>query len=164
MRSLIASVCIVITSIVSGEDAAKEVTFARADQGKLPGGWTAAKTGTGDGSVWKVVEGSSTPSKSGFALAQTAEGPNALFNLCILDGSAFKDGEVSVMVKAVAGKLDQGGGVVWRYKDANNYYVCRYNPLEENFRVYHVKDGKRTQLATKEGLTVPAGKWFAVSI
>ena len=95
---------------------------------------------------------------------QTAESPSGLFNVCLASGIEFTDGELSVQIKAVAGKTDQGGGLVWRAKDANNYYICRFNPLEDNFRVYKVVDGKRTQLATKENITLPAGKWFTVSI
>ena len=95
---------------------------------------------------------------------QTAESPSGLFNLCLAKGSEFADGELSVQIKAVTGKTDQGGGLVWRVNDANNYYVCRFNPLEDNFRLYKVVAGKRTQLATKEELTVPEGKWFTVSI
>ncbi len=57
----------------------------------------------------------------------------------------FKDVDVSVRLKAVVGELDQGGGVVWRARDKDNYYIARYNPLESNFRVYKVEKGKRTQ-------------------
>jgi hypothetical protein len=67
-------------------------------------------------------------------------------------------------MKAVAGKVYQGGGLVWRYQDANNYYVARYNPLETNYRLYKVVRGKRVQLATKEGLDQPAGKWIALKV
>src|SRR5580704_17072740 len=49
--------------------------FGKADVGKLPAGWKAAHTGKGEGSVWKVVADDTTPSKSGYALAQTAESP-----------------------------------------------------------------------------------------
>src|SRR5206468_1311132 len=97
--------------------------------GKLPPGWTAAKTGQGEGSVWKVVEDSSAPSGSK-VLAQTAAGPGALFNLCVADGTSLQNLELSVAFKAVQGKADQGGGLVWRYSDANNYYIARFNPLE----------------------------------
>ena len=31
---------------------------------------------------------------------------------------------------------------------AKNYYVARFNPLEDNFRLYKVLAGKRIQLAT----------------
>ncbi|MBA3257018.1 MAG: DUF1080 domain-containing protein, partial [Pyrinomonadaceae bacterium] len=43
-----------------------------------------------------------------------------------------------------------GGGVVWRARDAKNYYIARYNPLEGNYRVYKVEDGRRTQLGTSD--------------
>lgn len=66
---------------------------------------------------------------------------------------------MSVKLKAVAGKIDQGGGVMWRYQDADNYYVCRYNPLEENFRVYRVVKGKRIQLATREDVSPKKDHW-----
>ena len=116
--------------------------------GQVPEGWKTAKTGKGEGSVWKVIADSSAPSKSGYVLAQTAESPNAFFNLCIAEKSNFLDGTLSVAFKAVAGKNDQGGGLVWRYQDADNYYVARMNPLEDNFRVYKVI--RRTTNATAD--------------
>jgi hypothetical protein len=139
------------------------VTFTKTDLGKVPAGWTATRTGEGKGSEWKVVADDSAPSQSGFALAQTAAGPSALFNLCVKDGDAPADLELAVKMKAIAGQLDQGGGLVWRYADANNYHVARFNPLEDNFRVYKVVAGKRIQLGTKEDLK-PAGPWVTVGI
>lgn len=163
MRFLLA-VAAVTTSLGALRAGDEPIAFAKADAGKLPKGWMAAKTGQGEGSRWKVAADPTAPSGSGFALAQLAAGPNALFSLCVLESSSFKDGTVSVHVKAVKGDVDQGGGVVWRYLDSNNYYVCRYNPLESNFRLYHVKGGKRTQLQTKEKVMVPDGKWFEVAV
>jgi hypothetical protein len=154
---------IVLGWVGSAGRTADPVTFGKADLGKLPAGWTATQTGEGKGREWKVVADDSAPSKSGYALAQTAAGPSALFNLCVKDGDAPADLELSVKMKAVAGKLDQGGGLVWRYVDANNYYVARFNPLEDNFRVYKVVAGKRIQLGTKEDLK-PTGPWVTVGI
>ena len=79
-------------------------------------------------------------------------------------GQQQEGGRGEVAVRSVGGKIDQGGGVVGRYVDADHSYVCRYNPLEENFRVYYVKGGKRTQPATKENVELPAGKWLTVSV
>src|SRR5262249_30541538 len=106
------------------------VTFGKGQLGKLPPEFEATQTGKRKGSGWKAV--ADKTAKSGYALAQTAEGPESLFNLCVVGNLKVADLEASVKVKAVAGKLDQGGGLVWRYKDANNYYVCRFNPLESN--------------------------------
>lgn len=146
------------------DDKARTITFDKADVDKLPKGWTAAQTGKGDGSVWKVVADDSAPTRKGYVLAQTTEGPKAAFNLCVLDDSKYKDVDIRVAFKAVKGKIDQGGGVVWRYQDANNYFVARYNPLEGNLRFYKVVDGGRTQLATKEDLELKAGAWHTFQV
>jgi hypothetical protein len=139
--------------------------FSKDDAGKLPKGWKADKTGKGEGSVWKVVADDTAPSKKGYVLAQTAEGPEQFFNLCVAEDTRYKDLEISVAFKAVKGKEDQGGGVVWRYQDADNYYICRMNPLEDNFRVYKVVGGKRRQLATtKNDVKVPAGEWHTIKV
>jgi hypothetical protein len=138
--------------------------LAKGDVGKVPAGWKAAKTGKGEGSVWKVVEDTTAPSKTGLALAQTAAGPTTLFNLCVADDANMQDVELMVAFKAVKGNDDQGGGLVWRYQDADNYYIARFNPLEDNFRVYNVIAGKRMQLGTKEDLKAAAGEWHQLKI
>ena len=161
---LIAMVLPLFAAVPMAADSAPRVRFTKDDLGKLPSGWKAAKTGKGEGSVWTIAADDSAPSKSGFVLAQTAESPRGLFNLGVADVGRFKDVEVQVAFKAVRGKIDQGGGIVWRYQDANNYYVARMNPLEDNYRVYKVVAGKRTQLGTKEDLKIPAGEWHVLKI
>lgn len=137
--------------------------FETATVGSAPKGWTAAKTGSGEGSVWKVVEDKTAP-KGSKVLAQTAESPGPMFNLCVVDDTNFKDVEITVAFKAIKGKKDQGGGIVWRYKDENNYYVARFNPLEDNYRLYHVVDGKRTQCGGKEDLKAKDGEWHTLTV
>jgi hypothetical protein len=148
----------------AAQEKPKVFTFAKADLGKVPAGWKVDQTGKGEGSVWKVVEDKTAPSKSGFALAQTAESPSAVFNLCVAEDTSFKDVEISVAFKANAGKKDQGGGVVWRYQDANNYYIARMNPLEDNFRVYKVVGGKRSAEFQDAEVKIPAGEWHTLSV
>jgi hypothetical protein len=138
--------------------------FVKGDLGKVPAGWKADQTGKGVGSVWKIVADDTAPSKTGLVLAQTAASPSAVFNLCVATGTSYKDVEVRVAFKAIRGKNDQGGGIVWRYQDPNNYYVARMNPLEDNYRVYKVVAGKRIQLDTKEDVKVPEGQWHQLKI
>jgi hypothetical protein len=157
--TLLASVC-----LSAAEETARTFRFGREDAGKVPAGWKEARTGKGEGSVWKVVEDRTAPGKTGYALAQTASGPKALFNLCVAEDTSFKDGTVRVSFKAVKGEDDQGGGLVWRYQDANNYYVARMNPLEDNYRVYKVTGGKRVQLQSKEDVKIPAGEWHVLEV
>lgn len=165
MRITLARIVLVLgASAMWGATAnAERWDFEVADLGKPPPGWTSDKTGEGEGSVWKVTEDKSALSGAR-VLAQVAKGSGPLFNLCIVDGGKLQDCELSVAFKAVDGKVDQGGGVVWRYADASNYYIARFNPLEKNFRLYKVVDGKRMQLATREGLEDPAGEWHTLTV
>lgn len=151
-------------SISTADEKDRPFRLSKDDVGKVPSGWKADKTGKGEGSVWKVVADETAPSKTGLVLAQTAESPGNVFNLCVADEPSLKDVEVTVAFKAVKGQKDQGGGIVWRYQDADNYYIARMNPLEDNFRVYKVIAGKRIQLETKEDLKVPTGEWHNLKI
>ncbi len=102
----LAVVALLATSLLAADEKAPALKLGKDDVGKVPAGWTAAKTGKGEGSVWKVVADETTPSKSGYALAQTAEGPGGLFNLCVADAGSYKDVALSVAFKAMAGKKD----------------------------------------------------------
>jgi hypothetical protein len=106
---LVFPILLSITLIGSGAEPKEQtVPFSKKDQGKPPTGWTVTKTGAGEGSVWKVVEDASSPSKTGFVLAQTAESPESVFNLCVMDEGSFKDLTLSVAFKAVEGKKRRG--------------------------------------------------------
>ncbi|MBL8797746.1 MAG: DUF1080 domain-containing protein [Planctomycetia bacterium] len=154
-----------VPALVLAADGQPAVTFKKDEVGKLPAGWTVAKTGTGAGSTWKVVADATAPSKSGQALAQTAAGDKPVFNLCVLNDSSFQDGEISVAFKSIKGEVDQGGGILWRYQDPDNYYIARMNPLEDNYRVYKVVAGKRVQLATtKEEVKIKDNAWTTLKI
>jgi hypothetical protein len=158
------AVALAAAAVSAGEGKGRAFRFGKDDLGKVPAGWKAERTGRGQGSVWKVVADQTAPSGSGYVLAQTAESPGGVFNVCVAEGTEYKDVELSVSFKAVAGESDQGGGFVWRYKDNNNYYVCRMNPLEDNYRVYKVVAGKRTQLGGKEGVKVKPGEWHRLKV
>lgn len=167
MRQLVSVIIVglLIGSVLAEEgEKMRTFRFSKEDLGKLPAGWKAEKTGTGEGSVWKIVADATAPSKTGHVLAQTAKAPKPLFNICVSDTPSFGNGEISVSFKAIEGDVDQGGGLIWRYQDANNYYIARMNPLEKNYRLYKVVDGKRVQLGTKEGLDIPDQEWHTLKI
>src|SRR5262249_38027336 len=84
--------------------------------------------------------------------------------LCVAEAPSLADIEISVSFKAMKGEKDQGGGIVWRYQDADNYYVARMNPLEDNFRFYKVVDGKRSKEFQNAEVKVPAGEWHTLKV
>lgn len=144
----------------------KTINFDRDSVGKPPAGFSFALTGQGKPGVWVIAKDDSSPGQKN-VLAQTDPDPTGYrFPLAVFDGLTATDVDVSVKFKPISGKKDQAAGIVWRYKDNNNYYVVRANALENNVVLYQVESGKRTDLPLKgEGRTygkktpVPANQW-----
>ncbi len=109
--------------------------------GNVPSGWEATLTGTGQ-PQWSVERDPWAPSSPN-VLKQSGV---ATFPLCLKTGSRVRDGYLEVKFKAITGMKDQAGGVVWRAQDAQNYYVCRANALENNLVLYKVEAGQRKAL------------------
>ena len=86
--------------------------------------------------------------KSSMVLSLLHENKNSSFNLCYSDDINFTDGNISTLFRANTGKVDRGGGLMWRVQDNDNYYVARFNPLEDNFRFYIVEQGIRKEIAS----------------
>jgi hypothetical protein len=100
------------------------------------------------------------------------DGNNWRYPLAILDQPSFPNGEISVRMKPVDGKEDQAGGLVWRFRDANDYYVVRANALENNVAIYRVENGHWRPL-TPKGLAgggnavrhrVPCNSWSILKV
>ncbi len=143
------------------------IRFEADSPGALPQGWRAALTAEKGSTVplptWRVVVDEGAPTRPhALALVETAA-TGRTFNLAIAEEAIYQNLDVNLWVKPVAGKEDQGGGPVWRLKDENNYYVCRYNPLEGNFRLYKVVEGKREQLAS-ESVVVEPDRWYHLRV
>ena len=137
--------------------------FDRETTGSLPSRWVAAEThGRGKPGNWRIT-----------ADDNAVSGPNVLkldttnrgrtYNLCVLQATQYADLNLSVVLRADSGEEDRGGGLVWRYRDPDNYYIVRVNPLESNFRLYKVVGGKRKQMHSADA-NVPTGRWATVRI
>ena len=121
----------------------KHWTFDDVPIGTVPPGWTVANTRLPATTSWEVE-----PSPNGRTLVQTSsKGVYKQFNLAISDYRCV-NADLSVRIHPRSGQIDRGGGVVWRYYDPRNYYLARWNPLENNVRLYKVVDGSRSQLDT----------------
>jgi hypothetical protein len=133
--------------------------------GAPPQGWLAATTnGGGAVGTWEVMQGPQVPSRTHVVglVSPNHETPEA-FNVLWTDRVSFLNGRITVDVLPRSGERDQGGGPMWRVKDADNYYVCRWNPLEKNFRLYVVVNGQRRQLASAN-TDLPAGQWHRIVV
>lgn len=131
--------------------------------GQPPPKFHSARTGQGSDGKWAVMSDPSAPSKPNVVAQTSTDRTDYRFPLLIADEGSFRDLELSVKFKAVSGSVDRAGGLVFRLKDANNYYVVRANALEDNYRLYHVVNGRRAQFAGAN-LKVSSGVWHELRV
>jgi hypothetical protein len=155
MNTLLAALA---AMLLAGAAPAQTVNFDNLPPGAPPPGWTATKTGSGS-AKWTIEKDDTAPSKPN-VLKQSG---TATYPVCIKDDSSLKDGFVEVKFKPISGKEDQAGGVVWRAKDSNNYYVARANALEDNVTIYHTINGRRTEKKRAEA-KVTTNQWHTLRV
>ena len=150
------TVLLAIAILAAGQG--ETVNFDKAEVGKPPAGWTATQTGSGH-AVWAVVADDTAPTKPN-VLKQSGQ---ATFPVCLKDDTSIKDGFVEVKFKPISGREDQAGGLVWRAKDANNYYIARANALENNVTIYHTINGRRTE-KKRANMKVAGNQWHTLRV
>jgi hypothetical protein len=134
------------------------VNFDSFSAGDLPAGWICGVTGSG-ASRWTVEAAADAPSKPN-VVRQSAVGD---FPWCALKNPSLADGYVEVKFKALSGRRDQAGGVMWRWKDGDNYYVARANALENNVSLYYTASGRRNTIKYVDA-PVPTNTWHALRV
>ena len=154
MRAL---VCAILLGLAM-ETHAQTEHFDKTEIGALPPGWKTGVTGEGTGH-WAVEEDASAPS-SPRVLRQTGRGT---FPWAVKEDIKAANGFVEVKFKAISGKEDQAGGVVWRWKNGNTYYVARANALENNVSLYYTANGRRNTIKYVKA-PVPRDTWHLLRV
>jgi hypothetical protein len=131
--------------------------------GKLPARFHDALTGQGAKGQWVVRGDPSAPSQPNLLAQLSSDKTDYRFPIAIVDEGSFQDLDLSVKFKAVSGEVDRAAGMVFRLKDANNYYIVRANALEDNYRLYHVVKGQRVQFAGAN-FKVASGEWHELRV
>ena len=167
------SVFLLLTSVATAAQtpSRRVIDFESETSGQAPAGFTFGLTGSGRPGAWSVRKDDASPER-GNVLAQTdADSTSYRFPVAVFDDVTATDVDISVRFRPVTGRVDQAAGLVWRYRDANNYYIVRANALEENVVLYKVENGKRTDLPLKgSGRTygkkapVPKNAWGQLGV
>jgi len=147
-----------LASITALSAHAQTENFDSLGVGSLPEGWACGVTGRGS-PKWAVGEDATAPSPK-HVLQQTGSGT---FPWCVKKTVSLADGFVEVKFKPLRGREDQAGGVVWRWKDGDNYYVARANALENNVSLYHTTNGRRNTIQYADA-PVPANAWHTLRV
>jgi hypothetical protein len=152
-HALSIAVVLTATTALAGDE-----NFDAVAPGALPADWVCGVTGKGS-PEWKVEADASAPSQPN-VLKQSGSGT---FPWCVKQPAQITDGFVEVKFKPLAGREDQAGGLVWRFKDANTYYIARANALENNVSLYHTQNGRRITIKYVNA-PVAANQWHALRV
>lgn len=155
MKSLLAGL---LMGSISMSTYAQSENFDKTAVGATPSDWKCGVTGSGS-PRWQVEADATSPSK-GNVLKQSGQGT---FPWCVKPGASLTDGFVEVEFKAISGKEDRAGGVVWRWKDGDNYYVARANALENNVSLYYTANGRRNTIKYVNA-PVPSNTWHTIRV
>jgi hypothetical protein len=126
--------------------------------GLVPAAWACGVTGAGQ-AKWSVEKDSAAPSGPN-VLSQRGE---ADFPWCRLKDALLANGYVEVKLKPISGAEDQAGGVIWRFKDGDHYYIARANAVEDNVAFFVMHKGKRRMLKSV-ALHVATGAWHSLRV
>ena len=143
-------VLLILSGALAAQTPGRRVVDFESDKvGQPPAMFSFGLTGSGRPGVWVVRRDEAAPDR-GNVLAQTdADRTSYRFPVAVLNDVNATDVDISVRFRPVSGGVDQAAGLVWRYQDANNYYIVRANALESNVVLYKVENGKRTDLPLK---------------
>ena len=145
-------------TLLTGTAMAETLNFDNDKTGSVPPGWRAGVTGRGS-PKWSVEADATAPSKPN-VLKQSGSGT---FPWCVKQDASLTDGYAEVKFKSISGREDQAGGLVWRWKDGDNYYVARANALENNVTIYHTINGRRTE-KKRSNMKVASNQWHSLRV
>lgn len=113
---------------------------------------------------WNFVAGKweRRVSEGRHVLAQTAA--TQPWAVAILEDKKFSDADITVQFRPISGEEDASGGIIFRAKDGENYFLVRSNALENNFRLYTMINGKRSTIATAKVNQPELGKWHTIRV
>ncbi|MDQ6893960.1 MAG: hypothetical protein M3167_14910 [Acidobacteriota bacterium] len=138
------------------------MTFDGDAVGSPPAGFEFARRGPGAESRWVVRADASKPANH-VLVQESADPTEYRFPLAVVKEGNCGDVTLSVRARPVSGRVDQGFGLGWRYRNADNYYITRCNADEDNCTIYHVVDGSRRPFQNHE-VKVATNAWHTVKL
>jgi Domain of Unknown Function (DUF1080) len=158
--TFVASALVVATAVLSADALKRD--FEADAVGSSPAGFEFTRTGGGADGKWvvRVEKGATT---NHVFVQESADRTDYRFPVAVLKEGAHMDLALSVRARPLSGEVDQGFGLVWRYKDVDNYYVTRCNADEDNCTIYHTVGGQRRAFQS-QNVKVAKNTWHTLKV
>ena len=164
---MILALCLALAGVpcyAASGDTSTTWNFDAVPPGTLPDGFKLGRLYDGHpAGDWKVLETRDAVSAPHVVAQLSDKGAEHAYKMVLIDGTDSSNVELSVSFRAVGGKGDMGGGLIWRAVDDRNYYLTRANPLEQNIRLYRIDKGVRKMIANHDQ-TIDVRKWHRLRV
>ena len=157
------AVALIAAATLSHAQTSATFNFDNDAPGKSPAGFTSYATGGGPAGKWVVTQLLDAPSAKNVVEQTDADRTDTRFPVLIADKGEYADLDLTVKAKSISGKIDQGMGLVFRFRDPKSYYIVRANALENNFRLYRMVNGRRLQFAGAN-VKVSSNQWHTLRV
>jgi hypothetical protein len=133
-------------------------TFDTDKIGALPPGFTLASYRQSDPGRWLVrgpaaaqahVVHLATPGATGYAMA-------------LADASTVENQVASIRLRLAGGA--RSGGLVWRYRDVQNFYAAVLDLTEGDLSLFRVSSGDLIRLEFEDGLELDVNAWHTLKV
>ena len=126
-------------------DGQTTIAFAENRIGMPPADFDLGITGHGQPGKWTIVRDESA--FWGIAIEQSNDDPTEdRFDFAVHQSPSLKNLAASTRFKLITGTM-KSAGLVFRFRDASNYYLLRANALESRVDVYRVQGGEMKRIS-----------------
>jgi hypothetical protein len=152
--------CLLLLALLNFAPRETVWNFNDDEEGKKPDGFYFDATKKAPDGKWQVLRDGEDR-----VLAQVDRNTTRdRFALAVVDDSSLEHLRLSVRIKAVDGNSDQTGGLVWRYRNSENYLVARLDVLEDNVQLYRVVNGNRVRFGDKQRVKLVKNQWYTLRV
>jgi len=142
-------------------DGQTTIAFAENRIGMPPADFDLGITGHGQPGKWTIVRDETAA--GGIAIEQSSDDPtDDRFDFAVYQSLSLKNLAASTRFKLITGTM-KSAGLVFRFRDAGNYYVLRANALEGRVDVFCVRDGEMKWVSGTDA-DVVLGHWQTLKL
>lgn len=128
---------------------AKVFDFEEDKAGKLPEYFTPEITGTGGPMQWMTGFARDAASGEHMLTQLSSEPINKRYPQVVHKTMTATDLDISVKLRTVRGDIARSGGIIFRHRDSDNFYVVAADSLESSVVAFKTENGRRVNLGVK---------------